>query len=183
METVNLNIHRDIIERCKAGDRVSQYKLYQLYGKAMYSICVRLLNQKEWAEDVLQDAFVDVFMQLNSFRYESTLGAWIKRLVVNKCINALTKKKIEFVKMETIAKVDIKDVDETIDEEELSLTVAKVKQAMCQLADGYRVVFSLYMLEGYDHEEIAEILGVSESTSKSQLMRAKQKIKEIMIQI
>lgn len=181
METTDLNIHRELIERCKAGDRVSQYKLYQLYGKAMFNISMRLLNNREWAEDTLQEAFLDAFIHLETFRYESTFGAWLKRLVVNRSINALTKKKVELVMMEDISEVDIKEENDSIDEEALALSVEKVKRAMAQLADGYRIIFSLYMLEGYDHEEIAEILGITESTSKTQLMRAKQRVKDIML--
>jgi RNA polymerase sigma factor (sigma-70 family) len=175
------DIHRKLVEACQAGDRKAQYELYHSYAKAMYNICLRMMNQSDEANDLLQEAFIDAFVRINTFRFESTFGAWLKRIVVNKCINALQKRRIEFVG-EELSESEIRvDEDENIDEEELQLSVERVKKAMSQLPGNARIVFSLYLFEGYDHTEIAEILNISESTSKTQFMRARLRVKEILL--
>ncbi len=145
----------------------------------MFNICLRMLNNREEAEDLLQDSFVDAFTKLDSFRYESSFGAWLKRLVINHCINWMNRKKVELSYPEDLSGID-KMEEEPKDHEDIQLSVQKIYQAMEQLPDGYRIVFSLYALEGYDHQEISGILGISDSTSKSQYLRAKQKINEII---
>jgi RNA polymerase sigma factor (sigma-70 family) len=172
-------IHREIIELSMTGNVKAQFQLYTLYSRAMYSICMRMLNRREEAEDILQEAFTEVFDKLHTFRFESAFGSWIKRIVVNKCINHLNKKRPE-ITFEVGLK-EIPDEDESIDYENLNLKVERVKRAMLELPDGFRIIFSLYALEGYDHEEISTILGISESTSKTQYMRAKLKIRDIIL--
>ncbi len=144
----------------------------------MYNICFRMMNNREEAEDLLQEGFSEAFHRLNSFRYESAFGAWLKRIMINKCINELKRRKADLVYTENLYAVDIPE--EIEDCQETNLSVQAIQRAMNSLAEGYRVVFSLYLFEGYDHSEIAEILNISESTSKSQYMRAKNKIKEIL---
>jgi len=173
------DIHKDVIELCMKGDVRAQYQLYSLYSKAMYSICVRMTNQVEEAEDMLQESFSYAFSKLGSFRFESSFGAWLKRIVVNTCINHLKKRKVDLVYTEQHN--DPAPDDDYVDYLEIRFQVEGVMKAMEKLPDGYRVVFSLYLLEGYDHKEISQILGISESTSKSQFLRAKQKIKEILM--
>ncbi|TLX76486.1 RNA polymerase sigma factor [Labilibacter sediminis] len=177
MSTINIDIHKPIIAKAKKGNNKAQKKLYELYSKAMFNICYRMMNNVPEAEDVLQEAFCEAFVRLDSFRFESTFGAWLKRIVVNKCINALKRKKIELEYTNHVYQLEISD-EEPKDESYLQLE--KIKRAMGLLPDGYRVVFSLYLMEGYDHQEISEILGISESTSKSQLARAKKKLMEII---
>jgi RNA polymerase sigma factor (sigma-70 family) len=160
------------------GDVRAQYQLYSLYSKAMYNICLRMTNQQEEAEDMLQESFSYAFSRLGSFRFESSFGAWLKRIVVNTCINHLKKRKVDLVYTET-HNDPIPD-DDYVDYSEIKFKVGSVMQAIDKLPQGYRIVFSLYLLEGYDHSEISDILGIAESTSKSQLLRAKQKIKEIL---
>ncbi len=172
------DIHREIIELSKTGNPKAQFQLYKLYSKAMFNICVRMLNSIEEAEDLLQESFTDVFMKLNSFRYESSFGAWLKRIVINKCINAINKKKVDLVFPDQPVEQDIRD--EEIDYSGIDMDVQRIHLAVGKLPDGYRVIFSLYALEGYDHGEISQIMNISESTSKSQYLRAKQKIKELL---
>ncbi len=172
------DIHREIIELSKAGNPRAQFQLYKLYSKAMFNICIRMLNSIEEAEDLLQESFTDAFMKLNSFRYESSFGAWLKRIVINKCINAINKKKVDLVFPENPVEPDA--WDEEVDYSGIELDVQRIHKAVEKLPDGYRVIFSLYALEGYDHGEIAQILKISESTSKSQYLRAKEKIKELL---
>ena len=167
-----------MIESCMKGDVRAQYQLYSLYSKAMYNICYRMTNVQEEAEDMLQESFSYAFSKLGSFRFESSFGAWLKRIVVNTCINHLKKKRLDLVYTEQHD--DPLPEDDFVDYAEIKFRADKVMKAMEKLPQGYRVVFSLYLLEGYDHGEIAEILGISESTSKSQFLRAKQKLKEIM---
>ena len=173
------DIHKELIELSKAGNAKAQFQLYKLYAKAMFNICKRMLSITEEAEDMLQEAFVEAFTKLSSFRYESSFGAWLKRIVINKCINHIKKKKAELVLADDMGHYDEKQ-DADYDNEDMEYSVAKIQKAIDLLPEGYRVIFSLYMLEGYDHIEIAQIMGISESTSKSQYMRAKLKIKEII---
>ena len=138
-----------------------------------------MMNNREEAEDMLQESFSEAFHRLGTFRFESAFGAWLKRIAVNKCINALKKRKAKLVPVEELP--DLQDWDE--DKGDVSsLTVAQVREAMESLPEGYRVIFSLYLLEGYDHAEISQIMDISESTSKSQYLRARQKLKEILTQ-
>ena len=168
-----------MIESCKKGDVRAQYQLYSLYNKAMYNICYRMTGQQEEAEDMLQESFSYAFRRLGSFRFESSFGAWLKRIVVNTCINHLKKRRVDLVYTEQHN--DPLPDNESVDYEEIRFKAEQVTKAVDKLPEGYRIVFSLYLLEGYDHKEIAEILGVAESTSKSQYLRAKQKIKEILM--
>jgi len=174
-------IHREIIELSKTGNVKAQFELYSLYSRAMYSICMRMLNRREEAEDILQEAFAEVFDKLETFRFESAFGSWVKRIVINKCINHLHKKRPDLRFDSDLPDMPVEE--EKTDNESLKLQVEKVKRAMADLPDGYRIIFSLYALEGYDHEEISTILGISESTSKTQYMRAKNKLKGLILQM
>lgn len=175
MDQPAVNIHEDLISRCKAGDQDAHYRLYKLYSKSMYNVGYRITRDEAEAEDVLQEAFISAFRNLGSYRGDSTFGAWLKRIVVNKAINALNKRKLETVPEEQGS--DLPDADPPTDYGD-ELTVERVKSGIEQLPDGYRQVLSLYLLEGYDHQEIGQILGISESTSKSQLNRAKHRLRE-----
>lgn len=179
MVTQNIEIHKELIEHSKRGDRKSQYQLYSFYSKAMFNICVRMLNSVQEAEDILQEAFIDAFSHLETFRYESSFGSWLKRLVINNCINHLKKRRVTLVHQEDMAMFDQPE-EQTNNEEDIKFEVQKIYKAMQLLPEGYRIIFSLYLIEGYDHMEISEILKISESTSKSQFMRAKGKIREIL---
>ncbi|MFT5617226.1 MAG: RNA polymerase sigma factor (sigma-70 family) [Arenicella sp.] len=174
-----------LIEQCLAGDRKAQYQVYQQYSKAMFNICVRMLNDMNEAEDVLQEAFLSVFRKINQFQGNSTLGAWIKRIVINQCINQIKKRKLDVRSMEETHFQEPEDLSAGFSsagfsesEQEAVWQIDEVREAIQELPDGFRVVFSLYLIEGYDHQEIAGILGISESTSKSQFSRAKAKLRE-----
>jgi RNA polymerase sigma-70 factor (ECF subfamily) len=138
-----------------------------------------MMNNREEAEDMVQEAFTQAFLKLDSFRYESAFGAWLKRIVINTCINAKNKRKVELTLMDEMHHLD-QPVQEDKDDEVVQLTVAGITKAMEKLPEGGRIIFSLYLLEGYDHGEIAQILNITESTSKSQFMRAKRRIVEIL---
>lgn len=172
------DIHKELIEASKRGDNRARRQLYELYARAMFNICFRMMNNREDAEDILQEAFVQAFTKLETFRYDSTFGAWLKRIVINTCINAINKRKVDLVLTDDMYYFG--DRSEENEQHDLPLTTLDIEKAMEQLPDGGRIVFSLYLLEGYDHIEIAQILGITESTSKSQFMRAKRKIIEIL---
>ncbi len=180
--------HADLVKRCQQGERRAQYDLYQHYVKAMYNICLRILNHEAEAEDVLQESFMDAFGHIASFRGQSTFGAWLKQIVVNRAINQLRSRRLEFVDLDSYRpsedgdsteRLDLADV-EPFDEEAITLEVDRVKRAMQLLPEGYRVVLSLYLFEGYDHEEIGNVLGISETTSRTQYLRGKKRLLELL---
>src|SRR5579872_623403 len=165
----------ELVERCKQGDSRGFAELYQKYVKAMYNTSLRIVNHTGDAEDVLQEAFTDAFRSLDDFHYKSTFGAWLKRIVINKSINQLRKRKMDLIDIE---KTNIGNVaeDDGPDEQSLQLKVEDIKKAVTKLPNGYRTVLTLYLFEGYDQEEIAEILQVSHATVRTQYMRAKKKL-------
>jgi RNA polymerase sigma factor (sigma-70 family) len=166
-----------LVERCKQGDQKAQYEVYKLYSKAMYNICFRFLKHEGEAEDILQDAFVDAFTKIESFRQESSFGLWLKQIVVNKAINQLRTRRLDLVDLEEGRIVPFENEDDSyLCEEEMTYEVERVNKAIMELPNGYRAVLSLYLLEGYDHEEISEVLEISESTSRTQYMRGKKKL-------
>ena len=173
MHTAKLN---KILEKCKLQERGAQFELYKLYSKAMYNICLRMMKQEADAEDVLQESFVKAFKNINSYKYDATFGAWLKRIVINSCISSLKKRKVFFQ--------DIEDQEFVAEEspkyDDVQLEVGLVRKAIDILPVGYRTIFTMYALEGFDHEEIGEVLGISIGTSKSQYSRAKSKLKEIL---
>ena len=173
------NTHRKIVEQCQAGNRQAQFELYRQYSKAMYNVCLRMVRDELEAEDLLQNSFVEVFTKLHTFRFQSSVGAWIKRIVINNCINFLKRKKMYFEELEDGIISSI-EPDTVVHDLPSGLSLEVVRRALFKLPDGYRVVFSLYMLEGYDHKEIAGILSISEATSKSQYSRAKRKLRAII---
>jgi RNA polymerase sigma-70 factor (ECF subfamily) len=143
----------------------------------MYNVGYRITGNEEDAEDVLQESFISVVRNLESYRADASFGSWLKKIVINKAINVLKKRKWELMPEDKEF-----DVPEEESEQEYlpSLSVEKVREAIHLLPDGYRSVLSLYLLEGYDHQEIAEIMNITESTSKSQLNRAKNKLRELL---
>jgi RNA polymerase sigma factor (sigma-70 family) len=175
LEREVLNIHDDLLARCKAGDRDAHYRVYKLYSRSMFNVSYRITGRQEDAEDAMQEAFISAFKNLHNYRADATFGAWLKRIVVNKSINVLKKRKHEL--MPEDEQWDVAVTEEPAEYKE-ELTIERVKKAIEELPDGYRTVLSLYLLEGYDHQEISEILGITESTSKSQLNRAKGKLRE-----
>ncbi len=176
METKLRFTHHALVEKCKTGHSSSQYQLYSLYVDAMYNIGLRMLGNKEDAEDIVQDSFIDAFKNLASFKYDSTFGAWLKRIVINKSINYLKAKRIAVVPMDAHEF----HLTEEPNEKAEAVDIKKVKVGIAQLPAGYKQIINLYLLEGYDHIEIGEVLGISTSTSKSQYHRAKKKLVEII---
>ena len=180
MEKDVINIHAELIDGCVRGERAAQNEIYKLYSKAMFNIALRITNNRDDAEDALQESFASAFKNLKSYKGTATFGAWLKRIVINKAINVVKKKQVETVTFEEGGIESLAESDHDLWPEEITLSVEKIKRAVQLLPVGYRLVFSLYLLEGYDHQEIAEILGITMSTSKSQFNRSKKKIREIL---
>lgn len=176
METNILYTHKALVEKSKQGDRKSQYQLYELYVDAMYNTCFRMLGAKEDAEDIIQDSFVEAFKNLHYFRYESTFGSWLKRIVINKSINHLKLKRVPVIPIEKHEY----HITDTAEYEVDEVDIKKIKKGIALLPSGYNQIINLYLIEGYDHAEIAEVLGITASTSKSQYHRAKKKLIEIV---
>lgn len=176
METIYVDKNLALVQECRLGSRKAQFELYKLYAKAMYNTAQRILNHVAEAEDVLQEAFLEAFGRIADFRGDTTFGLWLKQIVINKSINYLRKRKAEFVSTDEIEVAEEEDDDDS----DVQPRVEEIKRAMELLPDGYRVVISLYLLEGYDHEEIGHILKISENTSRTQYMRAKMKLQRLM---
>ncbi|MGF1922541.1 MAG: RNA polymerase sigma factor [Bacteroidia bacterium] len=176
METTYIDKHTTLVNDCRNGNRNAQFEIYKLYVNAMYNVALRIVSDEAEAEDVLQEAFLDAFSRIADFRQETTFGLWLKQIVINRAINYLRKRKVEFVPID-----DLEITEEaSADEEEVKLKVEAIKEAINELPDGYRVVLTLYLFEGYDHEEIAHVLKITENTSRSQYMRAKKKLNSLL---
>lgn len=182
LEHRSYNIHQDIIDRCQKGDRLAQSELYRLYYKAMFNTCYRMLDNKVEAEDVMQESFLAAFLRISTYRGEMSFGSWLKRIVINKTIDALRARKVKFEELDerSIGQEDLSK--DNPDAEQDDRKIAKIREAVRKLPDGFRVVLSLALFEGYDHEEISMILNINESTSRSQLARAKKKLMEYLKQ-
>jgi len=176
LETVYIDKHVTLVNECRQGSRKAQFEIYKLYAKAMYNVALRIVNHEAEAEDVLQEAFLDAFTRIETFREETSFGLWLKQIVINKSINLLRKRKVEFV---SIDEIDVAG-EELNDDDDLERKVNEIKKAIGDLPDGYRIVLTLYLFEGYDPEEIAHILKISENTSRSQYMRAKMKLNSLL---
>ncbi len=174
MKTNYKNIHGDLIELCKLRNSKAQFKIYQLYYKAMFNTSLWILKNENDAEEIMQNSFLSAFDKIDSYKGEVSFGAWLKKIVVNNSINYLRKKRIEFTEIN-----DNHDYQEDHSDDFIP-DIDVVKKAINLLPEGYRVVLCLYLLEGYDHDEISNILGVSSSTSRSQFLRAKRKLISII---
>lgn len=174
------NIHQDLIDACRQDNAKAQFEIYKLYYKAMYNSCLRILNNTQEAEDVMQEAFLSAFDKINSYKGEVSFGAWLKRIVVNKALDYLKKNKIDCLPIDD--KIHQLSEEEIENNEFTTNNIDLIKQAMEQLPSGYRIVLNLYLIEAYDHEEIAEILNISASTSRSQYNRAKKKLIQLLSQ-
>lgn len=174
------NANENVIAGCKRGDRKAQYEIYKQYSKAMYNVALRITSDTLEAEDVLQEGFLIAFDKIASYRNEATFGAWLKKIMVNVALNQVRKRRYQFSEIDEDDDYEDSSPKESLVEEEINFQAGQIRKAVESLPDGFRIVFTLYLLEGYDHAEIAEILGISVSTSKSQYNRAKKKLQEVL---
>ena len=171
-----------LIKDCKQNDKRAQIELYRMYNQGMYNVAMRLLMNPESAEDVIQESFLSAFKNISQFKAEVTFGAWLKKIVINKCINQLKKKQLEVVTLDEANESRFKEDNETDDDWDFNQVVVleDVKKEINKLKEKYRFVLMLYLIEGYDHEEISQILNISVIASRTQLMRGKMKLRELL---
>jgi RNA polymerase sigma-70 factor (ECF subfamily) len=170
--------HDESVAKCQRGDKLGYTELYHKYSRAMFNTSLRIVNNQADAEDVLQDAFTSAFQSIQAFDYSSSFGAWLKRIVINRSIDHLRRKKAVIVDIEDVVVQHAEP--EQYDEELVQLKVETVKKAVSLLPNGYRTVLTLHLFEGYDHEEIAEILKVAQVTVRTQYHRARQKLLDLI---
>lgn len=173
-------VQLDRIELCKQGNRKAQLQLYNQYCDGMYSIAKRFVNHTAEAEDVVQESFIKAFSKLHQFKGDVTFGAWLKRIVINKSIDVLKLKKQRLVELEDnhLKVVDTTSEDKWLVED--TVTLDEIKAAINSLTDKYKFVLMLFLIEGYDHQEISEILNITPIASRTQLSRGKQKLQELL---
>lgn len=168
-------LHHKLIEACKRNDAKAQMQLYNLYCDAMFLVTKRYIKDQFLAEDVMQDAFIKAFKKIQTYKGEVAFGAWLKRIVINQSIDELKKKKLEIVSINEVVTAEIEEENwEVIDE----VSVEKIVEIINSLKEKYRVVLTLFLLEGYDHEEISQILQINKVTSRTHLMRGKKLVQE-----
>lgn len=161
-----------LIKKCKKQDAKGQEQLYKLFGSKLFSICLKYSPDYTSAEDTLQDSFITIFEKIGQFKNQGSFEGWLKRVTINTALQKYRKQKVfEIVNEEQIEEVEIE-----IDDDDVSLDY--LLSIIQQLPDRYRLVFNLYVLDGYSHKEIAEMLSISIGTSKSNLARARYILKE-----
>lgn len=177
MDTTTIDITNKLVEEARLGDQKAMFTLFRMYLPAMFNTSIRMLDNKDDAEDIVQESFISAFSGINDFRGESSFGTWLKRIVINKSINHLRNNKIIYTDLDN---VNIKDKD-LEDDEIPEIPMELVHQCIKSLPDKARVVLNLYLLEGYLHRDIAAMLGISESTSRSQYRRARILLKDALL--
>jgi len=180
VEAAFKNLHQDLLDGCKDGDQKAQFQIYKLYYKAMYNTSLRIVNDTMEAEDIMQESFLSAFEKIDTYSGTVSFGAWLKKIVVNRSLDTLNKRKAIFEDIESHVGIRDDSDDYSAINEEVDVRADEVKKAIEKLPDGYRIILSLYLLEGYDHDEISDILAITSSTSRSQLSRAKQKLISVL---
>jgi|WetSurMetagenome_2_1015567.scaffolds.fasta_scaffold670978_1 RNA polymerase sigma factor (sigma-70 family) len=169
-----INLHQELIDGCRRCDQKAQFQIYKLYYKAMYNTSLRIVNDTMEAEDIMQEAFLSAFEKIDSYSGKVSFGSWLKKIVTNRSLDYLSKKnKVFYNNMESF--YDMEDTSSDHSEEpdpRISTILDKIKL----LPEKYRNVLSLYLFEGYDHEEIGQILSIPSSTARSNFSRARYKL-------
>lgn len=168
------NIHEVLINACLDGDQKAQFKIYKLYYKAMYNTSYRILKNVMDAEDVMQEAFLDTFQKIHQYDETATFGVWLKRIVINKSLDKYRKLE-NYIPFDEVKENIVDSVEEDYFEV-LSMKIDEIRNSLERLTDAYRIILSLHLLEGYDHQEIAQILGISYGATRTKYARAKQQL-------
>jgi RNA polymerase sigma-70 factor (ECF subfamily) len=169
-----LNLHQELIDACRRCDQKAQFQIYKLYYKAMYNTSMRIVNDTMEAEDIMQESFLSAFEKIDSYSGKVSFGAWLKKIVTNRSLDFISKKRmISYKDIESFNDVE----DTTVQHiEEPDTCVNTIMDRIRLLPEKYRNILSLYLFEGYDHEEIGQILSIPSSTSRSNFSRAKQRL-------
>lgn len=170
------NIHQHLIDGCKSGDQKAQFQIYKLYFKAMYNTSLRIVGNTMEAEDIMQESFLSAFEKIETYSGKVSFGAWLKKIVINRSLDALNRQKAILEDIDSHHELHSLHEESSDNLDNIDVRIEEVRAAIENLPDGYRIILSLYLLEGYDHDEISEILSITSSTSRSQLSRAKQKL-------
>ena len=177
-EKIFENIHQELIDGCKEGNKFDQMKIYKLYYKAMYNTALRILNNTVEAEDVMQESFLTAFQKINNYGGTGSFGSWLKRIVVNNSIDTLGKSRFN-LSLDEIGDIVFDDSNENYFEI-LNYKVEEIREMIFNLSDNHRTILSLYLLEGYDHEEISQILDISYNNSRTRYSRARNKLLQLI---
>lgn len=172
------NFQAHLIEKCKSNDSRAQMQLYDQYCKAMFNTAYNFTKDDAIAQDVMQEAFIKAFKKIESYSGEATFGAWLKRIVVNQSLDWIKKQKIETVELHDNI---VYMADEETWEVDAEIKLSAIYKCIEELPLKCKNVVKLYLIEGYDHQEVAQILEISEVASRSQLSRGKSKLKELLI--
>ncbi|NJW52615.1 RNA polymerase sigma factor [Salinimicrobium oceani] len=169
----------ELLEKCRQGDERAQMKIYNKYAKAMYNVALRIVKDTAEAEDIMQECFLKAFEKLDSFEGNSTFGAWLKKIVVNQSISVYNKntkyKEVQFDEQFKHAADEANGV--ILDEDEQNSKVRKILKAMESLKENYRMALTLHLIEGYDYEEICDILNITYANCRTTISRAKESLR------
>lgn len=168
-----------LITACKKGNQIAQMQVYDKYSQAMFTIACRYLSNEEEAKDAMQEGFLKAFVNLDNYKPEATFGAWLKRIVINQCLDVLKKNQLKFDDVEVS---ELKIINEDDWHFDSTITKQEILYAIEQLNEKHRIVVKLYLVEGYDHEEISQILEIPVKTSRTHLRRGKLKLQDLLKQ-
>jgi RNA polymerase sigma-70 factor (ECF subfamily) len=171
-----------LIEECKSNNKRAQIELYRKYNQGMYNIAMRFLKNPDNADDIIQESFLSAFKNIHQFKAEVTFGAWLKKIVIHKCLNFLKKKELDVITLDESYAFNLEKEDDDNWEFDNSIVLDDVKTSIDKLPDKYKFVLMLCLIEGFDHEEISEILNISVVASRTQLMRGKTKLRQLLKQ-
>jgi RNA polymerase sigma factor (sigma-70 family) len=174
-----IHIHQDLIEGCRKNNRKAQMQLYGLYCKALYNTAYRILGHTAEAEDAMQEAFLSGFEKIGEYKGDATIGAWLKSIVINKALDQIRKRK-EMLSLEDIEQEPVADDPAENYLETLAYRIGHIRQGIERLEEDDRIILSLFLLEGYDHEEISQVLGISNNASRTRYSRARQRLRELL---
>ena len=168
-----------MITRCRDNDRDAQFEIYKIYYRQMYNTSLRILNNTAEAEDIMQDSFLDAFRKIGDYTGQGDFGGWLRRIVVNNSLDALKKRKQQ-VSLEEhhLGATD----EEDLTNENVEYRIEEIKKALDLLPRDYRVIISLFLFEGFDHEEISQVLKISYAASRTRYSRARQKLQSVLME-
>lgn len=166
-----------LIKSCKKGNQKAQLQIYNLYCEAMFCIACRYLKGEEEAKDAMQEGFIKAFSKIDSYHKEASFGSWLKRIIINQCLDIVKKKKLETISLDDYSLEIIDDDDWKFD---VRITKEKVLEAIEKLPEKHQIVINLYLIEGYDHSEISDIMEIPVKTSRTHLRRGKLQLQELL---
>ncbi|MEJ6660728.1 MAG: RNA polymerase sigma factor (sigma-70 family) [Bacteroidia bacterium] len=174
MSTSESHDEISLIKACSNGDSKAFRKIYEIHSGTMYSICLRYMNNEDEAKDALQEGFIKVFKNISKFKFTGSFEGWMKRIFVNSSIELIRKRKMHL----DVSELNSNELPLTAKIETGSMDAEKMMTLVQQLPEGYRTVFNMFIVDGYSHKEISDYLEISESTSKTQLFKARKQLQE-----